>query len=730
MESLKSYFFLVALVSLGLSLAAQPTYILFDQNCMERLTYEQTPPNAGQDYVSYHINLRAGEKLILEVGEESQNEQNYVPEPYLSCNTGGLDKTLLSRINSNRAQVFMVYPKNNRTYTVSPIRSAGMYTKQGNIVTYQSPKYQFRFDLEYGVIGENIALNNPGVQLFFEGKLSNECSGSYLFRQLAPSSSYPLIDLVLVPEIGIVEERAGANAQAALTNGLILQKVNGMARDRYLREVCGMEPGARAALTTSRVPTIPTSFSTSSARFNPPVAGNLPPGAIVMGSPASPAPAVPTTAPSISGIPNQIEAKTPVPPTNNSASSASPPAPTTHTVASGETLYRISRKYNVSVADLKQWNNLTSNLIRRGQVLRLVPPGHTTPAPTSPRTSPALAARTGNSFGTTLTGTPVPYEAGQQRITAPDAKIHVVQPGETVASIALTYGYTAKRLRDINNLGPNDYVKVGQPLKVSDCDCPTTSSTTHSANPKTAQPTTPSPPAAVPNSFGSTGGRISPNNFTARTPQSAYVPPVVSPNTQLSPVKNAGGLTPDNKLASPPANVYKTILPTAYDTPPASYDAPTTSARTPAATTMNRLESRSNPMIATEDSNRFGETPVVPADPRPMEYIFTPTSPYPVPVSTPSTMSTFRSPSPASSSPSSYYAPPTAVPDNYEALTARRPGTLAPPTTNQRRVHIVQEGESLYGIAKQYGLTVEQLRRLNQLQASDLIQPYQTLYLE
>jgi len=43
----------------------------------------------------------------------------------------------------------------------------------------------------------------------------------------------------------------------------------------------------------------------------------------------------------------------------------------THTVAAGETLYAISRKYGVSVDELKQQNNLTSNELSVGQELIL-----------------------------------------------------------------------------------------------------------------------------------------------------------------------------------------------------------------------------------------------------------------------------------------------------------------------------------------------------------------------
>lgn len=43
-----------------------------------------------------------------------------------------------------------------------------------------------------------------------------------------------------------------------------------------------------------------------------------------------------------------------------------------HVVAAGETLFSISRKYDVSVAELKDWNELQSNELSIGQVLKVV----------------------------------------------------------------------------------------------------------------------------------------------------------------------------------------------------------------------------------------------------------------------------------------------------------------------------------------------------------------------
>ncbi len=43
----------------------------------------------------------------------------------------------------------------------------------------------------------------------------------------------------------------------------------------------------------------------------------------------------------------------------------------THTIGSKETLYQISKIYNVSVDDLKKWNNLSDNTVREGNVLNV-----------------------------------------------------------------------------------------------------------------------------------------------------------------------------------------------------------------------------------------------------------------------------------------------------------------------------------------------------------------------
>lgn len=66
----------------------------------------------------------------------------------------------------------------------------------------------------------------------------------------------------------------------------------------------------------------------------------------------------------------QTKSTTPsTPPTTTTPKPTAPTVTTTYTVKSGDTLYSISRAYNVSVADLRTWNNLTSDVLKVGQKL-------------------------------------------------------------------------------------------------------------------------------------------------------------------------------------------------------------------------------------------------------------------------------------------------------------------------------------------------------------------------
>ena len=124
---------------------------------------------------------------------------------------------------------------------------------------------------------------------------------------------------------------------------------------------------------------------------------------------------------------------------NNNTSKPSPNQGAKHTVKSGDTLYRIANQYGVTVAQIKQWNNLKNDTIYVGQTLVV------------------KAGSTNNSNNNTNTNTSKP--------SPNQGKTHTVKSGDTLSGIANRYGTSVAQLKQWNNL-KSDTIYVGQKLAV------------------------------------------------------------------------------------------------------------------------------------------------------------------------------------------------------------------------------------------------------------------------
>ena len=116
---------------------------------------------------------------------------------------------------------------------------------------------------------------------------------------------------------------------------------------------------------------------------------------------------------------------------NTVASSADTPATSRHTVAPGDTLYNISRRYNLSVAELKTLNQLDGEAVKLGQTLA-VKLMATAVAAAAPSASPAKADKADK---------PEHKEVRKE---------YVVQRGDTLFSIARKFNIDHDDLKKWN----------------------------------------------------------------------------------------------------------------------------------------------------------------------------------------------------------------------------------------------------------------------------------------
>jgi membrane-bound lytic murein transglycosylase D len=132
-----------------------------------------------------------------------------------------------------------------------------------------------------------------------------------------------------------------------------------------------------------------------------------------------------------------------------------PQAITTHTVKKGETLSKIGLMYGLSVDNLMKWNNLSSQNILVGQVLKLTGTGGDLAVKNG---SPKQPVKT----GTASSKTPQKKPAGSQKYIW-----HTIQPGDNLWDIAEKYdGATVAQIKKLNNISNSQRLKVGQKIKV------------------------------------------------------------------------------------------------------------------------------------------------------------------------------------------------------------------------------------------------------------------------
>lgn len=595
------------------TLEAARIYVVYDPECMDRLEYNYFKDGNTGVYVAYHVRLSASERLVLEIGREDGIEQDRLPAGVVNCSNGLFDRQTVKRINNKADELIIVYPTLNRRYIMMPVRIAALHQWNGQVISYNSPTYSFRFDTKEGAVGENISYNNPNVQVYFEGRMANDCSGAYIFRQYtnATGVANAYSEIVIAPEVGITEARSGLTPEDATNNVVVLERVNNQKFADHLLLACGKAPVSPATANTNN--TVPSGFDYTGSK-----------GTGTQQKPATSGPA------------------------------------TMHTVQPGETLYGIAKKYGVTVKQVQAWNKMgQSTSIRKGSQLQV---------------SEAGASVTPSSFEST--GSKIITSKGgdtQANTAATTGTYHVVKSGETIGYLAQKYGYTEKRFREFNSLGENDWIKVGQRLKTTDCECPQSTGL---------------------KSYETPGTRFTPKGTSQAQPASNNSQ-VKEQEVRTSAYYNYNYNQQSQQALNNAKSGDTEIRPSAYSV----YDSPIVMPAPQQQGNQNGMQFYDDaPLPLTTEASTVPQTvrnsnPQYDFDERTTPLIYESPAVTQAPSSVPAATTS--------------YANEGALPQNYETGVAKN-------------YHVVQRGENLYRIAKQYGLTIEYLRRINNMNTDEV----------
>lgn len=668
---------------------SQNIFIKYDDSCMDRYEYQLGANSSGKGFITYHVKLDNGAKVILEVGPESIRNRKRLPKGVKTCKTAGFGQTMVDRINSKQLKVYIVRKDGNR-YNYSPVGLAAYSTESVNEIVFRAKNYNFNYKIKESNPGQDLSNTASNSEVYLEGTSPYVCSNSYLFRKIPRLVCYAYTDIVYVPNIGIVEERTGRTVEEAEKNKLKLVSINNQPFEQYYANVvCPQpkptEPAIVAAPTPAQPAFVPTEFSDKTptisygwiARNQPETLTERAPqtNAILLDKigerrvefvQADPEYGLIALAEEEEPVVYEFTEKTVPVPAAQPCSVAS--APGVHIVQREETLYGISRQYGASVDQLRVWNKLgNADMIHPCMQLYTIPP-----STFNPTVITAPAEPQGDCVETSFPG------------------VHIVQKGETLYAIGRQYGLSISDLRkwndlnNVNELSPCMRIATAQPEQVLPVTNPAPNTASQPATTTPAQPSTPTFDGLVEK------GIEVPGVIVVKRGETLYQ---IAKDNGL----NVNQLRNWNKLPSDVLTPGQLLYTAPLDNTPQPYNNtialvegvnPNVVIVKPGETLSQIARNNNLTIDNLRDWNRLKNDILKPGQ---ILYIIAPTAP------------------------TSY--------DNSVAL--RTDNNIKTPCLESSRpgIHVVQPGETLYEISKIHGLTVQQLQGWNRLQAGDILHP-------
>ncbi|WP_299456856.1 LysM peptidoglycan-binding domain-containing protein [uncultured Microscilla sp.] len=223
----------------------------------------------------------------------------------------------------------------------------------------------------------------------------------------------------------------------------------------------------------------------------------------------------------------------------------------THVVQRSETLYKISRKYKVSVAEIKKWNNITSgNYIKAGSTLVIYPKGYKAPENThnnntgnKGNNNPILKEQPTPVKKPSNGDNPLDFNGSKDKYEV-DGKVkvkYVVKSGDNLWNISQAHKVKMEEIKDWNNLRNTDDLVVGQTLNI------------YTKHPPKKEEIT--KPGGIPKPKVNTGNPVKQSNDVFDLIRPGGTLPQSTPVKKKEPVKTSTTYTP------PTRKVYKQAQP-------------------------------------------------------------------------------------------------------------------------------------------------------------------------
>lgn len=500
---------ILPLLALSLTVFGQRAqiYIEFDPTVIDKLDYKFVDAANDVSYTTYRINKDAVEKIYLEMGLEQTFEKKTLPTKVVSAATANLDYNDVASINAGQLAVYLCR-KVAEGWSVSKVSAASHLSFADNLLNYQASNFDLQLDI-LNLSNEDLSRHTDysPAAVYYVSNIDACGKGAYYLKHTPRVACSEETYVTIAPEIGVIQENITHTGQiyelVAINNNPTCEYLTGSTPTLASVEAT---PESYSTVVTEKAVTNE-NVAVTSTEFTTP-----PPTEIVEETCteiAAEGEYIVMTGDNLFGIArrygltvaqlrewNTLQGDLIYPCTHLKIAAqivvqekkVVEEVPTTYAavavkkvetvvctnkagegeyvVQKGETLYGISRKSNVKLDDLKAWNSLKSDRIMPCQKLLIVAPKTTAKTVKEVRTADPEPVK---SYSTVAVKK---VETTTKVVVKKGTGLHIVEKGETVASLAKRFEISEEDFRKINFLSAKETLGIGQVVRIQNCACP------------------------------------------------------------------------------------------------------------------------------------------------------------------------------------------------------------------------------------------------------------------
>ena len=460
---MKHLFFFSFAIIFACNLSAQVIYIRYDNLVMDKLEYKYVEPNATTTaiYSSYRLTNEPGALVFLQAGIENVKIVDNAFINPVDVRSVRLDANYIKQINEGKTTLFLCRPYNNQ-WALLQIGSVERFVNTSGNISVLGPDMDFNINTLSQQSGDHVSTryaNEESVKcyVFYLGKTQACNTTAYHVKKSPSQTCLDESELLILPALGVIRNQTPDGKIFELTN------VNG-------KDVCSyLASGSTVASVPNTngvtVNNIPSDYSTISVRSKN--TDDLP---VVQDNNVSSSEYYNTMT---GGSANLL--------TNNPCDLVA--EDDEHIVIQGENLLSIARQHGITLAELKKWNGMTSNVIRPCMTLKIAPQETDITAADNMRDAstmptdyniqvtkkiPIYVEQPTESNNVSDNSQNIPPDNTPDCTTIAGEGEHVVQRGESLFGIARIYGITDKQLLVWNKMSgskiyPCSVLKVSVP---------------------------------------------------------------------------------------------------------------------------------------------------------------------------------------------------------------------------------------------------------------------------